>query len=188
MEKIDWSEYFYYDETSASCLRWKVERRTGKNLNVVIIKKDDVAGTISGKGHYQVTLQGKRYLCHRIIYEIINNISLKSNEQIDHINGDSSDNRIENLRVVTHSENMRNAKMSKNNSSGITGVCENNKGGGRFYYKATWYNLIGEQCYKHFSITKLGLLPAFAQAAAYRKKMIAELNEQEAGYSDRHGT
>ena len=42
--------------------------------------------------------------------------------QIDHINGVRIDNRIENLRVVTSQENMRNIKMFNTNTSGVTGV------------------------------------------------------------------
>lgn len=40
---------------------------------------------------------------------------------IDHINHDKTDNRIENLRQVTHSENHKNRKYRKN-TSGCTGV------------------------------------------------------------------
>lgn len=43
-------------------------------------------------------------------------------DQIDHINGDRSDNRIENLRVVTRSGNLKNAKMPSTNTSGVVGV------------------------------------------------------------------
>jgi hypothetical protein len=42
--------------------------------------------------------------------------------EIDHINGDPSDNRIENLRHVSHATNLRNCKLSKNNSTGFMGV------------------------------------------------------------------
>lgn len=183
MEKIDWNEYFYYDETSPSCLRWKVSRAKNK------VRIGDVAGRIDNtRGYCRVGLHGKLYYCHRIIYEMFNNVSLQAKDQIDHMNNCRTDNRIENLRVVTHSENMRNAKMSKNNSSGMTGVCENIKGEGYSYFVARWYDSNGKLRGKHFSIAKLGLLPAFAKAVAHREKMIAELNEQGAGYSDRHGT
>lgn len=42
--------------------------------------------------------------------------------QCDHINGDTLDNRHSNLRMATHSENMRNRPMMKTNKSGFKGV------------------------------------------------------------------
>lgn len=41
---------------------------------------------------------------------------------IDHINGKRADNRWANLRVVTNSENLRNARMRADNLSGCNGV------------------------------------------------------------------
>lgn len=43
-------------------------------------------------------------------------------DDIDHINGDPSDNRLENLRNVSHEVNGRNLARRKNNTSGVTGV------------------------------------------------------------------
>lgn len=53
---------------------------------------------------------------HRLV------IGAKSGEEVDHINGDTLDNRRENLRICTRKENARNREIPSNNSSGLKGV------------------------------------------------------------------
>lgn len=74
-------------------------------------------------GYLQVKLYGMRLYVHRIAWLMVYNDW--PTDVIDHINGDRSDNRIANLRVVTNTQNSWNSKMRKNNSSGVKGVTFN---------------------------------------------------------------
>ena len=59
---------------------------------------------------------GKEVLLHRFI------MGEPEGLVVDHINGNKQDNRRCNLRICTHQDNTRNAQLSKNNTSGRTGV------------------------------------------------------------------
>ena len=90
------------------------------------VKIGQEVGYLTKIGYRQITLFYKPYYSHRIIY-LMHNGHLP--EQVDHINGDRSDNRIENLRECTNSQNSRNRGSSRNNTSGYKGVSfsKNNK-------------------------------------------------------------
>lgn len=78
------------------------------------------AGGIDGNGYTLVRLLGRRSGLHRIAWAIHH--GAWPADQIDHINGDTADNRIVNLREVTNQENGKNQKMPCNNTSGVMGV------------------------------------------------------------------
>lgn len=63
-EEIDYSQYVYYDETSPTCLRWKVDRST-------VTIKDSVAGYVSKINGVvtggNITVCGKDYQIHRVV-------------------------------------------------------------------------------------------------------------------------
>jgi hypothetical protein len=61
-----------------------------------------------------------RYCVHRIIWIFVHGKPPK--DQIDHINGDKSDNRLCNLREANTAENMRNVGKQAHNTSGLKGV------------------------------------------------------------------
>lgn len=83
-------------------------------------KKGEVAGSVNNRGYLKISLNGDGYLSHRLAWLYV--YGVWPNE-IDHINGVKTDNRIENLRNVTRTENQQNAKRRADNKSGFTGVC-----------------------------------------------------------------
>jgi hypothetical protein len=182
----DWTKWFYYDESSPTCLRWAVERRSGKYYHIVKTKIDDVAGTLRRGGRAaQVDVCGNNVFVHRIVWEIHNG-TISDGLVIDHIDGNPLNNKLDNLRLVTQAINSRNQRKPKNNTSGEVGVSYMTPKG-RAYWRATWYGLDGKLRHKCFSVGKLGYDEALAQAIAYRRLMIEELNSLGAGYTERHG-
>jgi len=79
-----------------------------------------VVGSLDRDGYRVMKIDGKSHQAHRLAFLVIHGYLPK---EIDHINGDPSDNRIENLRSVTRSENQRNSGKYANNTSGFKGVC-----------------------------------------------------------------
>jgi len=76
-------------------------------------------GSAKRNGYEMVGINHKTYLTHRIIFMIHHGFLPK---YIDHIDGNSLNNKIENLREATLSQNQYNSKIPKNNTSGVKGV------------------------------------------------------------------
>ncbi len=83
-------------------------------------KAGTIAGSINRHGHVIITINGGRYLAHRLVWLLI--YGEWPSEEIDHKNGDPGDNRLENLRAATHAQNMRNCRNRSTNTSGLKGV------------------------------------------------------------------
>jgi hypothetical protein len=80
-----------------------------------------VAGCINKETKYRVLrVNNNLYLAHRLAW-LLHYGAWPTNE-IDHINNDPSDNRIENLREATHTQNLRNKTSAKGSSSKYLGV------------------------------------------------------------------
>ena len=78
------------------------------------------AGWITANGYRYIKVKGKEYGAHRLIWLYVHG-EFPDND-IDHIHGKPLDNRIENLRDVTHKENSKNQKKRCTNTSGYMGV------------------------------------------------------------------
>jgi hypothetical protein len=98
-----------------------------------------------------------------------------------------------NVRWATQNQQARNKTKHISNTSGMNGVVWDNKVHPNGVDKTLYCNAVcsrlndSKQTKRCFSVKVFGLLPAFAMACEYRKKMIIELNEQGAGYSVNHG-
>ena len=77
------------------------------------------AGCADGYGYIKVAILGVKYQAHRLVWVLYTGVWP---DEIDHINHERSDNRLENLRAVRRSENSRNQSLSSRNTSGESGV------------------------------------------------------------------
>ena len=84
-------------------------------------KVGDVVGCPIGRGYMQVRINYKHYFLHRLIF-LYHHGYLTKGMQMDHIDGNSENNRIENLREVTNGQNAQNSKIHSTNTSGVKGV------------------------------------------------------------------
>ena len=75
-------------------------------------------------GYVYVSMSGKAYGEHRLVFLLFNGFMP---EQVDHINGNRSDNRIENLRAASHSQNCMNRKNRGSASKGCYWQPKRNK-------------------------------------------------------------
>ncbi len=110
-----------FDYRSDGELIWKVQINSRALVG-------NVAGCLNNKGYKVTRVDGKFYKNHRLVW--LWHHGYFPEHGLDHIDRNPSNNRIENLREVSQSCNMRNVKQRINNMSGVTGVSwleKNNK-------------------------------------------------------------
>jgi hypothetical protein len=115
-------------------LYWKTDRGPHK-------VKGKRAGCLDNRGYYVVSINNLSYQQHRIIW-LYHHGNIP--DCLDHINGKKDDNRIENLRQATFSQNQYNKKIPKHNTSGVKGVSWDKK-------RNKWYAQI-EFSGKHYNL------------------------------------
>lgn len=104
---------------------WFAKERIRKTWNTRFAGKE--VGTPSAYGYPMVEVLGSRPIAvHRVILAMA---SGEWPEEVDHIDGVPTNNRLENLRVVSHAENMKNVRRPAHNSSGVSGVSQSKKTG-----------------------------------------------------------
>lgn len=84
-----------------------------------------IAGSIDSHGYRQITIDKRPYLAHRLVWLWCKGVW--PTYHLDHINGDILDNRMDNLREATFSQNCANAKRRKDNTMGLKGVSKHGK-------------------------------------------------------------
>lgn len=113
-----------------------------------------IAGGPSGDASYiRIRLKGRFYKAHRLAWLYVHG---EWPPEIDHINGDTGDNTIANLRPATPSQQAANRKLRSDNTSGYKGVYWHKP-------KSKWLAYI----YQRGSRVNLGFFddPAIAHAA-----------------------
>jgi hypothetical protein len=85
-----------------------------------------LAGNVSVNGYIEIGIDGTSYTAHRLAWLYVT--GEWPPKEIDHINGQPTDNRFTNLRAATVSENQMNKKMPINNTSGVKGVTWHERG------------------------------------------------------------
>jgi hypothetical protein len=89
------------------------------------ISVGDRAGCLGVNGYWSIRLDGNLYYEHRLAW--LWHHGKFPDIDLDHIDGDKWNNRIENLREATMSENIANSRLSQANHSGRKGVSWNKR-------------------------------------------------------------
>lgn len=131
-------------------------------------KKGALAGWNHPTGYRRLQADGVEHPAHRIVWLIATG---EWPGELDHINGDRLDNRLENLRVVTRKQNMKNQQMKKSNTSGVCGVGWDKEAG-------KWRAYISV----NGRVRTIGRFECLSAAAHARRRA-----EREFGYHKNHG-
>lgn len=134
------------------------------------------------KGDLVQFFQGTRYLClqvpkaratiraHHVVL-LLAGVTIPEHLSVDHIDGDRLNNKLSNLRLVTHRQNCCNKKKHSNNTSGHTGI--------------RWSDY-----HQHFVIRRTISGKRLSTSRNTLEEALAVMNEftqQDSDYTERHG-
>ena len=166
-------DMFEYDEIKGILIKKPLDikyfKSQGRCDRYNKIFPGQVFGHVNTNHYLQGRIDKQMYLVHRLIWKWVT--GEEPGESIDHLNGDTLDNRFENLRNTTMLINGKNSAKKSNNISGYTGV----------YWRSERSRWVAKVT---FEGRKLQLGSFNSPEPAYKK--ILEWRKGK-GYTDRHG-
>ena len=111
-------DLFWYDCGTGNLI-WKITKSAKAY-------RGSVAGSVNSHGHVNVQVDKVMYAAHQLIY-LWHHGHIPN--EIDHEDRDKSNNRIQNLRPATSSQNKGNISLLRNNTTGYRGVSVNSRSG-----------------------------------------------------------
>jgi hypothetical protein len=149
-------ELLQYD-SETGIFTWKTKQKSNRSGGL-----NSVAGYKKSGGYICIMIDGKNLRAHRLAW-LWTNGSWPTLD-LDHINGDTSDNRMSNLREVTAKQNQENRHRSVRSKSGCIGVSWNKS-------RSKWYASITH----NRKTLGLGLHDTLDAAVRARKKAESEI-------------
>lgn len=83
-------------------------------------KSDGYQGYVNCTGYRQIAIGDQIYFVHRLAWKM--SYGADPDHEVDHVNGNRSDNSVINLRAASSSQNNQNRRLSSRNKSGVKGV------------------------------------------------------------------
>jgi len=165
-KKINKNQYYYYEQfyyiIKITNNMWIICEDCNKTRK--LLKK--YCWCTDNGGYAQTFVDKSTKKWHQLFFKYENGLVA------DHINNKNFDNRIDNIRIVTVSDNSRNTTINKNNTSGKQGVYYYiNKRHGLHYWKVAIIDNNGKKIQKYFSIKNLGTDEAKRRAIECRKQL-----------------
>ena len=163
---MNWDDVFLY-QAATGCLIWR-QRKSGspEDLRFNTKTSGKIAGALAYNGPERnkkprgitIGYKGQDLYAHRIVWEMHHG-PIPEGFVIDHINGNPFDNRIQNLRLATKTQNYHNQGLGMKNTSGIKGV-HYDKSRGKWRAEIRFYN----------NVVNLGRFDTKGMAAVARAK------------------
>lgn len=176
---------FEYDETSKTCLRYKVWNRS-KIRKTARFAGDEAGGLLRTHGdinYWVLKLNGKTIPVHRLIYTLMIG-EIPEGFVINHKNNNPLDNRLGNLEAISQAFNSRRTCKHRHETTGVRDIVWKRAEDSYSYTVAVWTEEDGRRKTKTFSHLKLGKDRAQEMALEFRKQKLQELSHL--GYINNH--